>query len=65
MPNCKEHPRCDLVCRWCGYYCHNPHHEWRWAHIRRLSPGEGDIALESDMPEDPETNYNQRAEDMP
>ena len=65
MPNCQIHDNCDLVCSWCGYYCHTEAHRWQWKHVRRLSPGETAKPHEDDMPADREAFYNERAEEMP
>ena len=37
MPNCREHPECDLVCPLCkrGYYCHSATHAAQWYHRKR------------------------------
>lgn len=71
MPNCEEHHDCDLVCPWCGYYCHTYLHEEDWKHVagyeRRYEAMRQaqEASVFDDMPDDVEEYYNERAERMP
>ena len=52
MPNCKDHPSCDLTCSECGdYYCRSDSHDsFSWVHHKR--PAHSDlqtIDLEHDL----------------
>ena len=54
MPNCQEHPSCDLICSECGsYYCQSDSHDsfyGYWIHHRYPSYADIDtIDEEHDM----------------